>query len=123
MSDVDDGSIADEWSLLRRIYPGHIVPDGNTGSTRVSSAAFKDPEMSVDVEEMLTAAGRTWQFSLDGYPLYSLMRIIAAVPRALRQAVVHTPLPENDAHAEVRGVKRDRTARALRDAASWVLKR
>lgn len=123
MSGSDDGSIADEWSLLRRIHPDHIVPDKNSGGLRVSSAAFRDPEMSVDVEEMLIKSGKTWQFSLEGYPAYSLMRLLASVPRSLQQAVVHVPLPDNDAHAEVQGKKTNSVARSLSAAASWVLRR
>jgi len=120
MSGIDDGSIADDWSLLRRIHPGQIVPDGNNGGVRVSSAAFRDPQMSVDVEELLSAAGKTWKASLEDFPLHSLMRLLAGVPRSHQQAVVHTPLPDNNAHAEVQGHKSGATARALSAAATWV---
>src|SRR4051794_34269949 len=96
---IDDGSIDNNWLLLRRIRPDQIVPDGNSGGVRVSSAAFKDPKMSVDVQELLAAAGKTWSFSVESFPLHSLMSLIAFVPRSLQQAVVHLPLADNPAHA------------------------
>ena len=76
--------------------------------------------MSVDVEELLVAGGKTWKDSLSGYPTYSLVRLLASVPRTLHQAVVHVPLPDNEAHAEVRGKKSESVSRALRKAAEWV---
>lgn len=120
MSDVDDGSIEDDWTLLRRIHPEQIVPDKRTGELRVSSAAFRDPEMSVDVEELLKKANLDWRFSLKDHAGYSLMKFAAAVPRSHDLAVVHSPLPDNDAHAEVRGQKSASIARALGKAAEWV---
>jgi hypothetical protein len=120
MSGVDDGSIDDQWSLLRRISPEQIVPDQNAGGVRISSAAFTDPAMSVDVEELLVAGGRDWRFSLLGYASYSLVKFAAVVARQHNQAVVHAPLSSNDAHAEVIGTKTRSIARALSKAASWV---
>jgi hypothetical protein len=120
MNGSDDGSIADEWMLLRRIHPEQVVADRQTGELRVSSAAFRDPAMSVDVEELLKRAGLDWRFSLQGYPTYSLAAFSAAVARSLGQAVVSSPLPANQAHAEVRGHKTGAVSRALSKAASWV---
>lgn len=120
MSDVDDGSIAGDWALLRRIHPEQIVSDKRTGELRVSSAAFRDPEMSVDVEELLKQAGLDWRFSLKDHAGYSLMKFSAAVPRSHGLTVVHSPLPDNNAHAEVRGQKSPAIARALSKSAEWV---
>ena len=38
--------IEDPMELYRRVHPGQVVPDKNTGQLRPSSAAFKDPSMS-----------------------------------------------------------------------------
>ncbi|HQS18889.1 hypothetical protein [Reyranella sp.] len=123
MSAADDGSINDEWSLLRRVHPTQIVPSEGGGEPRVSSAAFKDVSMSVDVEESLAAQGKDWKFSLQSHPSHSLVKLIAAIPRSLNQAVVAVPIVDNPAHAEVRGDKPGSVARALSKAAAWVHRR
>jgi hypothetical protein len=111
MADVDDGSIKDDACLLRRIRPDQIVDDENAKVQRPSSAAFRDPEMSVDAEPMLTANGGDWQTCLKGYDGYSLVNIDAVHARAKGLAVVHKPikddphLPDNQAHTEVLGKK------------------
>jgi hypothetical protein len=118
---VRDGSIADGAGLLRRVIPEWVVDDKNTGGKRLSSAAFKDPATSVDVEPMLEAAGLDWSHCLRNHPGYSLVRIRAATARGLGQAVVHAHIfGENEAHAEIRGKKTQGTANRLRDAAEWV---
>lgn len=120
-ADVDDGSIADDAGLLRRIHPNHIVDDENTGKRRPSSAAFKDMEMSVDVEPLLIAAGLDWQFSLREHSGYSLVRLRAGAARAVNLAVVHKPIAgQNEAHAEVIGKKSPAIANHLREASEWV---
>jgi hypothetical protein len=120
MSQVDDGSIADDWWLLRRIHPEQIVPDKMTGHPRVSSAAFRDAALSVDVEELLEKEGFDWRFSVKDHPAHSLAKIQALHPRSLQQAVVSSPLPDNAAHAEVRGHKSGSVSRALSQACLWV---
>jgi hypothetical protein len=118
-ADVDDGSIANDAGLLRRIRPDQIVDDANAGKRRPSSAAFKDSEMSVDAETILTVNGLDWKFSIKDHPGYSLARFEASHARAKALAVVHKPLFDNLAHTEVRGgpVFRDRMAAWLR----WIL--
>jgi hypothetical protein len=117
----DDGAIADDAGLLRRIHPAHIIPDGNAaGALRLSSAAFKDPELSVDAEPILATAGLDWRFSLRGYPEHSLVRLQARAAREKGLAVVHKPLKGNDAHAEIIGKKTQSIANHLRDSSDWV---
>jgi hypothetical protein len=115
--------IPDSAGLLRRVHPDHIVPDHNTGRQRLSSGAFSDPRMSVDVEPMLMAKGLDWRFSIaDPYTEYSLVRLNAGVVRAHGQTIEHAPLPTNDCHAEVVGKKSGAVRKALRIAAEWVKK-
>lgn len=118
-SGVDDGSIPDDDWLYRRVHPAQVVTDGNTGKLRLSSAAFKDPEMSVDAESLLRKAGLDWRFSLKD-PEYSLVRFQAGVARKNSQSVVPDPLPDNPAHVLVRGKKSPGIANRLRDASEWV---
>jgi hypothetical protein len=123
---TDDGSITDDACLLRRIRADQIVDDENVGTRRPSSAAFMDPEMSVDTEPILTANGLDWHSCLQGYEGYSLVNIEAAHARAKGLAVIHKPinddptLPNNSAHAEVVGKRTRGTARYLAANATWV---
>jgi hypothetical protein len=117
--DVDDGSIADDTDLLRRIRPDQIVDDKNKGTRRPSSAAFKDPAMSVDAETILHQHGLDWKFSLRNHPGYSVARFKAGAARARALAVVHKPQPDNAAHTEVIGRKTQGAANHLVAASSW----
>src|SRR5260370_652029 len=102
---IDDGSIADDAGLLRRIHPVQVVPDQNTGGKRPSSAAFKDREMSVDAEPLLLAEGLDWHFSLEGYESHSLVRFNASSARERQLQVAHAPIDGNNAHTIVLGRK------------------
>jgi hypothetical protein len=103
--DQDDRSINDDAGLLRRVHPNWVVADGNTGGRRVSSAAFRDPALSVDIEPILVAQGLDWQFTLKAHAGYSLVRFPAGSAREKGLSVVSKPLPGNPAHAEVLGKK------------------
>jgi len=117
---VDDGSIADDAGLLRRIRPDQIVDDKNSGEKRASSAAFKDPEMSVDAEPILQANGFNWKFCLRNYVGFSLVRFQAGAARAKQLAVVHKPEADNPGHTEVIGKKTHGIANHLRSVSEWV---
>jgi hypothetical protein len=117
--DVDDGSIADDADLLRRVRPDQVIDDQNLGARRPSSAAFKDPEMSVDAETILQQRGLDWTFSLRNHSGYSLARFKARAARAKALAVVHKPEQHNPAHTEVIGKKTQGAANHLVAASSW----
>ena len=116
----DEEPIAPEAGLLRRIHPDHVISDSNTGRQRPSSAAFKDPNLSVDVEPLLHSSGLDWQFSLRDHQSYSLVRFLAQTAYDQGLPVVRTDAPGNPAHAEVKGKKPQGKANALRDASEWV---
>ena len=126
MGDVDDGSIANDACLLRRIRPDQIVDDQNLGARRPSSAAFKDAELSVDAEPVLKVNALDWRFSLQDYPGYSLVNVEAGHARAKSLAVIPKPLKDdpvlkdNPAHTEVVGKKTQAIARHLAVNATWV---
>jgi hypothetical protein len=119
MADVDDGSIANEHDLLRRIRPDQVVDDQNLGIRRPSTAAFKDPELSADSEHILTQNGLGWNFCIKGFDGYSLARFSAGSARALNLPVIHKPLPANQAHVEVHGKKTQGVTNSLVGACSW----
>ena len=118
-TEVDNGSITDDADLLRRIRPDQIVDDKNTGIRRPSSAAFKDPAMSVDAETILHQHGLEWTFSIRNHPGYSLARFKAGAARAKALAVVHKPEKDNAAHTEVIGKKTQGVANYLVSLSSW----
>jgi hypothetical protein len=120
MPPEDDDPIAAGAGLLRRIHPRQVIKDSNTGTSRPSSAAFKDLNLSVDLEPALEAAGLDWHFSLRDHPGYSLVRfpVKAALDQCL--TVERRPIAGNVAHAEVLGKKTQGKANSLRDASSWV---
>ncbi|MCJ2059872.1 hypothetical protein MKL09_25490 [Methylobacterium sp. J-048] len=116
-------AIDDAMELYRRVHPDQVVPDKNTGQLRPSSAAFKDPSMSVDVADFMRDDGFDWSWSLRNYSGWSLVGLTAAHARAKQQEVQHTPIttdPTNPYHAEVIGKKTPGTANHLRDSSAWV---
>ncbi len=116
----DKDKIPDTSTLLRRVHPNHVVPDKNTGKRRLSSGAFKDPEMSADVETMLLADGLDWNFSLKDHPEYWLVRLAAGLARQHGQIIEHRPEADNPYHAEILGPKGAKVRDAFRDNCEWV---
>jgi hypothetical protein len=120
-SGSDDKSISDGAGLLRRVHPSWVVEDKNIGQRRASSAAFKDPEMSVDIEPVLLDLGLDWNRSLRDFPQHSLVRLMAAAARAEAQAIIRAPTDENPAHGEVHGKKTPGIANRLLASSEVVL--
>ena len=116
----DDPDIPDAERLFRRIHLTHIV-EGDGGKSEVSSAAFRDTELSVNIEAMMQAAGREPADSLKDNPNDLLASIAAGSCRRNGQIVGPDPIPEEPAHGYVFGKKSKSTQRALRDAAEWIV--
>ena len=92
------------------------------GNPAISSAAFKDPELSVNLESVMARDGRQPADALGSYSGYGLAAITAAHARSLNQVVARDPLPEEPAHGVVYGQKkRGGIAAKLRDGAIWVV--
>lgn len=91
--------------LLRRIDPvNHVVWDKKLGRYRVSSGAFSESSvpnggMSVDLEELMLAAGHDPVSDLDTD--WGLVRLIAGQLRNKNCLVGSDPLPDNPYHGEV----------------------
>lgn len=117
----NDASIVDSEVLLRRLHPNWIVP-GDGDRMRISSAAFKDEELSVQFESLLRRQGRPVEDALTGYPDYSLSSITARLARELGQRVVYDIQPPNDpAHGLVLGKKTKSVANRFAREARWVV--
>lgn len=104
-------SIQDEDILHRRIHETFSKSDGS-----ISSQAFKDPEMSVDVAKLTTT-----EATLKDHSSCGLVALETKGARDLNQEVIHEPLTINGAHALVKGKKTKAIARKLAKLSSWVV--
>jgi hypothetical protein len=96
--------------LLRWLHPGQFDWNGN----RVTSAAFKDPQMSVDILSMTTvdeSYQRAEKQGKNAVVSFSYQQV-----RDLELEVKHDPIDGNKAHALVLGNKTKSIARKLANA-------
>jgi hypothetical protein len=123
---VDDPTILNDDRLLRRVAPNQWVNEPD-GTTRPSSAVFKDPELSVNIDSTMAAQGRSPNEMLNGFPGYFLTSL---APSIIRQhdaekgeshPIVRDLEPPNDpAHGLVLGKKTKSFANALVRAQKWI---
>ena len=119
---VPTGPVADATELYRRIHPTHLVDDDEGGCVRLSSAAFKDPRMSVHLQDALGALGREPASVLEAFPQHCLAALTAGLVRQYEQEVIRSPTEEDPSHGEVVGEKRrQRRYRRLKEGAVWVV--
>jgi hypothetical protein len=99
-----------------------MIPDAaHPGQRRLSSAAFDNVEMSVDLSSIRQALGEAPDIAVAAYPGWGLAAITAGVARAKAQAVCRDPKPDNPAHGLVVGKKTQSTRKYFRDHAVWVV--
>lgn len=103
--------MADYEYLYRAIHPNFIKKDGS-----ISSGAFNDSQMSVDLASR-TTVDRSWaRFRSRGFGLASFSVELA---RSLSQLVRHDPEPCNHAHTLVIGRKSRRIGLQFAKNARW----
>lgn len=118
----NDPTIPAAERLFRRI-PTTWIDWDDQGNAAISSAAFKDEELSVTLESAMARDGRPPADAIRQYPNYGLAAITAGHARSLNQAVARDPLPEEPAHGVVYGQKkRGGVGGKLRDGAEWVVR-
>jgi hypothetical protein len=118
---TNDPEIADSEVLFRGLRDDWIVP-GNHDRMRIASAAFKNEEMSVLIESVLRADGRTERDALQVCPGDALCSITASLARQPGQGVVHDADPPNDpAHGLVIGKNTSAVANRFAREATWVI--
>lgn len=119
----DDLTITDEERLFRRIHLSQIVKDEDTGHARVSTGAFKDKELSINIESVLLGNGETTEACLRNHKGHKLVSFTAAKARQLQQIVCRDPeSPDNLSHGLVCGSKNSRSVcEGLRDSAEWII--
>ena len=86
--------------------PTHLGRLDEHGKAAISSAAFKDEELSINLESTMAPDGRPPEDAIRSYPGYVLAAITAAHARSLQQAVARDPLPDEPAHGVVYGQKK-----------------
>lgn len=101
--------IAAEDMLWRRLHRTQIVPDSQTGAERISSAAFTDPQLSVDLARLV----RDGDYRVTMGASAGVAAFAASVARKRGLAVEHAPDPDNDAHTHVLGKKTESIQRHL----------
>lgn len=100
----DRKTISDDDDLYRRIPPWHYVEKED----RISSAAFKDEETSVNWSEYATPAE-----TVSGFPGFRVGALKAKIPRSEKQKVIHDPKPTNYSHSLIVGKKTQSVAKHL----------
>lgn len=115
MSNVDDSTIDNEANLWRRICPDHFVYDPKLNKKRPSSAAFRDEELSVHLEEIVVKAGQATADILRAYPSYGLASFKAGDARKcpIAQIIVKDPTETDPSHTLVIGRKTKAVQKAL----------
>jgi hypothetical protein len=118
----DDLAITADERLFRRVHLSQIVKDDDTGNTRISTGAFKDKELSVNIESVLIRNGESADACLRQHQLHKLVSITAGQARQLQQIVCPDPLPDDASHGLVCGSKNNRRIHeGLRDSAAWII--
>jgi hypothetical protein len=118
----NDPSIVDGDRLFRRIHLTQLVKDDDTGLARISTGAFRDRELSINIESILWNEGKTAENCLEGHTAHSLVSITAGAARRHNQVVCSDPLPFDLSHGLVCGPKNNRRIQeGLRDSADWVI--
>lgn len=117
----NDARIIDSEVLLRRLPPLWVVA-GDQGRMKISSAAFRHDELSIQFESLLGQQGRPVEDALKGYPDNLLCSITAGLAHELGQGVVYDTEPPNDpAHGLVLGKKTKSVANRFAREAKWVI--
>jgi hypothetical protein len=121
----DDASLTNDGGVIRRIHPTyHVLRDDNSGSARITSAAFTatkgepDNPMSVDIEQDLVAAGLAADAMVpEGF---GAVRIPIGDVRGHGMRVGSEPIPDNPYHGEVWDVKDSKSKKLLKAVDKWV---
>lgn len=119
----DDAPVPEDMSLYRRVHPKEIVWNENDRCLRPGSGVFKDPEMSIHLDDVLKDEEREPESVLDGKPQHSLVALTAGFVKGEEQAVRRTPIPEDASHGEVCGNKSQGRRKRFARAAQFVVLR
>ncbi len=95
--------------LWRRLHEKHVVKDAETGEERISTAAFTDPKMSVDLARLVE--GDDFRVTMQNGAGVAEFAASTATKKGL--TAEHSPEPDNHAHCLVLGKKTQSIQRHL----------
>jgi hypothetical protein len=117
----DDPTIPDNDRLFRRVRRNQLFTEGD-GTKRPTSAVFKNPELSVNIESLMFQQKRPPEDTLTGYPGDCLTSVTAGQVREHEYPIVKDCEPPNDpAHGLVLGKKTNTFANAMVRAHQWIV--
>lgn len=117
----DDPTIRNDDRLFRRVQPNWLIPEPD-GSQRPSSAVFKAPELSINIESLMIQQGRAPEDTLTKYPGEYLTAVTAGQVRVYKHPIVkETEPPHDPAHGLVLGKKKDSFANAMIRQHQWIV--
>lgn len=102
---TDDQSVGDSTALFRRIHPSQVIWDENLDRLRPTSAAFRDKQMSVNLEDDLEREGLELDFVLRDWPQHHLASIEARLARDRGQEIQRDHTEDDPTHGIVVGQK------------------
>jgi hypothetical protein len=118
----NDPAIGNEERLFRRVHLIQVVRDDDTGFARISSGAFRDRELSIQIESILEREGKSVESCLANHQAHKLASLTAGEARLQGQAVCEDPLPDDASHGLIFGSKNSkRINEGLRLSAKWVI--
>jgi hypothetical protein len=117
----DDPTIPDHGRLFRRVLPNQVLTEKD-GSQRPTSAVFKNPELSVNIESLMLEQGRPPEDALREFPGACLTSVIAGQVRTHGLSIVKDNEPPHDpAHGLILGKKTSRFANAMVREHKWIV--
>jgi len=117
----DDLTIPSTDRLFRRV-PHNWIVLLDDGSYRPSSANFKDKELSINIESLLTEQGRPPEDTLANHSGFYLTSIIVDNVRSYGYPIVKDNDPPNDpAHGLVLGDKKKKFPDNMARTSQWIV--
>ena len=121
--------ILDEDTIIRRISPHHLVPDGQ-GRSVISSMAYQESSedgegMSIDIEKLILEDGKNPSDVLISSDWIGAVQFDAGFLRSKELDVGYDPIEEgvniNPYHGQIWGKFPKSVKRALQKAAEWYI--
>ncbi len=117
------GPVSPDTELFRRVSPDQVVVDETRRCLRMSSAAFRQSEMSIYLQDVLAAANRepASVIETEAYRKHFLAAFQARVALDL-SLEVRRSLGDDEAHGDVVGKKTNQQRdKKLSRAARWIV--